>query len=107
MTGSPNAHMGISLNQRAAAIVRRMIDDAEALGLDVIHHSGGATTVDAGVEATGSLEAGRLFSEACMGGLAQAGFCELDFDGLRLPGVQVITSQPALACLAAQLAGWP
>ena len=99
--------MGISLNQRAAAIVRRMIADAGALGLDVIQHPNGATVVDAGVKATGSLEAGRLFSEACMGGLGQVGFCELDFDGLRLPGVQVEATHPPLACVAAQLAGWP
>ena len=97
----------ISLNQRAAAIVRRMIDDAEALGLDVARGFGGATVVDAGVKAPGSLEAGRLFSEACMGGLGQVSFCELEFEGLRLPGVQVTTSHPTLACLGAQLAGWP
>jgi methenyltetrahydromethanopterin cyclohydrolase len=103
----PYPLLGISLNQRAVAIVKRMIDDAEALGLDVIRHASGATVVDAGVKATGSLEAGRLFSEACMGGLGQVGFCELDYDGLRLPGVQVATSHPALACVAAQLAGWP
>ena len=99
--------LGISLNERAAAIARRMIGDAEALGLEVIYHSNGATVVDAGVKATGSLEAGRLFSEACMGGLGQAGFCELEFDGVRLPGVQVAASHPPLACVAAQLAGWP
>ena len=97
----------ISLNERAAAIVRRMIDDAEALGLDVIRHPSGATMVDAGVKATGSLEAGRLFSEACMGGLGQVAFCQLDFNGVRLPGVQVVASHPTLACVAAQLAGWP
>lgn len=96
----------ISLNTRAAAIVQRMIADAEALGLSVDPLPNGATVVDAGVRTGGSLEAGRLFSEACMGGLGQVSFCELDFDGLRLPGVQVAVSQPALACVAAQMAGW-
>jgi methenyltetrahydromethanopterin cyclohydrolase len=97
----------ISLNERAAAIVGQMIDDAEALGLSVTRLSNGATLVDAGVRAPGSLKGGRLFSEACMGGLGQVTFCELDFDGVRLPGVQAVVSQPTLACLAAQLAGWP
>jgi methenyltetrahydromethanopterin cyclohydrolase len=97
----------ISLNERAAAIVRRMIADAEALGLDVNCLPNGATLVDAGVKAAGSLEAGRLFSAACLGGLGQVSFCELDCDGVRLPGVQVVASHPPLACVAAQLAGWP
>jgi methenyltetrahydromethanopterin cyclohydrolase len=96
----------ISVNERAAKIVRRMIADAEALGLAVTRLPNRATVVDAGVQAVGSLEAGRLFSEACMGGLGQVSFCELDFDGLRLPGVGVAVSHPPLACVAAQLAGW-
>ncbi len=103
----PYSFPEISLNRRAMFVVRRMIEDAGALGLDVLRYSGGATVVDAGVKAPGSLEAGRLFSKACMGGLGQASFCELDFDGLRLPGVQMTTSHPALACVGAQLAGWP
>ena len=109
MTGAtrPYPLSGISLNEGALAIVRRMIAAAEALGLDVTTYPNGAMLVDAGVRATGSLEAGRLFSEACMGGLGQVSFCELEFDGLRLPGVQVVASQPPLACVAAQLAGWP
>jgi len=107
MIDTPYPLLGISLNERAAAIIRRMVDDAEALGLEIHRLPDGATIVDAGVKATGSLEAGRLFSEACMGGLGQVGFCELDLDGVRLPGVQVAASHPTLACVAAQLAGWP
>jgi methenyltetrahydromethanopterin cyclohydrolase len=97
----------ISINGRAGEIVRRMAADAEALGLSVIRYPSGATVIDAGVDASGSLEAGRLFSEACMGGLAQASFCQLDFDGLRLPGIQVATAHPPLSCVASQMAGWP
>lgn len=97
----------ISINGRAAEIARRMAADAEALGITVLRFSSGATVLDAGVRATGSLEAGRLFSEACMGGLAQASFCELEYDGLRLPGIQVAAAHPTLSCVAAQMAGWP
>lgn len=97
----------ISVNERAADIVRRMIADAEPLGLAVTRFSNGATVVDAGVEVPGSLEAGRLFAEVCMGGLGKVRFCGLDFDGFWLPGVSVTVSHPPLACVAAQLAGWP
>jgi methenyltetrahydromethanopterin cyclohydrolase len=52
----------ISVNQRAAAIVQQMIGEREALGLGVRRLKNGATVLDAGIEAPGSLEAGRLFA---------------------------------------------
>jgi methenyltetrahydromethanopterin cyclohydrolase len=97
----------ISLNGQAARIVQRMIDEAEALGLVVQRYPSGATVVDAGVAVPGSLEAGRLFAEVCMGGLGQVQFCVLEFSGVQLPGVKVVVSRPPLACVAAQFAGWP
>jgi methenyltetrahydromethanopterin cyclohydrolase len=96
----------ISINERAAAIVQQMIADAEPLGLAVTQLSNGTTVVDAGVHAPGSLEAGRLFAEVCLGGLAHVRLCGLDFDGLWLPGVTVSVSHPPVACMAAQYAGW-
>ena len=96
----------VSINEQAAKIVRRMIADTEPLGLAVTQLSNGATVVDAGVKTPGSLEAGRLFAEVCLGGLSEIRFCELDFDGLWLPGVTVSVSHPPVACMAAQYAGW-
>jgi len=82
-----------------------MIADAEALELAVTQLDNGTTVVDAGVKVPGSLEAGRLFAEVCLGGLGKVRFCELDF-GLWLPGVTVSVSHPPVACMAAQYAGW-
>lgn len=96
----------ISLNNIAVGIVRRMVADAESLGVAVSRLSNGAQIVDAGVEVPGSLEAGRLFSEACMGGLGDVQFRMLQLDELTLPGVEVNVHQPVLACMAAQYAGW-
>lgn len=96
----------ISLNDLAAGIVRRLIGDAEALGVAVSHLPSGTVVVDAGVEVAGSLEAGRLFSEACMGGMGNVRLGELQLDGLTLLGVEVDAHQPVLACMAAQYAGW-
>ena len=97
---------GFSVNERAVKIVQRMIADAEALELAVAQLENGATVVDAGVQVPGSLEAGRLFAEVCLGGLGKVRFCELDVDGLWLPGVTVTVSHPPVACMAAQYAGW-
>jgi len=96
----------ISINKRAAEIARRMAADAEALGVAATRLPNGATVIDAGVNVPGSLEAGRLFSEVCLGGLGQVRFCELSFGDLWLPGVTVSVSHPPVACMAAQYAGW-
>lgn len=96
----------LSLNERALAIVRTMIADAEALQLAVKRLENGTTVVDAGVNVPGSLEAGRLFAEVCLGGMGKVHFCELNFSEVSLPGVAVTVNQPALACMAAQYAGW-
>lgn len=96
----------ISVNERALKIVQRMIADAEPLGLAVTRLSNGTTVVDAGVEVPGSLEAGRFFAEVCLGGLGQVRFYEIEFGDLWLPGVTVSVNHPAVACMAAQYAGW-
>jgi len=96
----------ISVNKRALKQVLTMTEDAEALGIAVQKLSNGSTVLDCGVEVDGSLEAGRLYAEACMGGLAQITFCDLDLEGLWLPGVRVVVSQPPISCLGAQYAGW-
>lgn len=95
-----------SLNERALAIVRNMIAEAEALELEVTRLKNGAIVVDAGVNAVGSLEAGRLFAEACLGGLGKVLFCEIGYGGLSCPAVSVTVARPMLACMAAQYAGW-
>jgi methenyltetrahydromethanopterin cyclohydrolase len=96
----------ISVNEQALEIVEQMIVEAEALGLAISPLPNGTTVVDAGLDVTGSLEAGRLFAEVCLGGLAQVSLCHLDVDGLWLPGVSVSVSHPPVACLASQYAGW-
>ena len=96
----------ISLNERAHAVFRRLSEAAEPLGVAVSELDNGATILDAGVETDGSLEAGRLFSEVCLGGLADVQLRQLDLDGLVLPGVEVSVPQPVLACMASQYAGW-
>jgi methenyltetrahydromethanopterin cyclohydrolase len=100
----------ISVNERAAAIVQRMIDECEMLGISVKRLNNGATVLDAGIEVPGSLEAGRLFACACLGGLSQVDFARQDFDSgnfsFWLPAVAVNVSCPHIACMASQYAGW-
>jgi methenyltetrahydromethanopterin cyclohydrolase len=104
----------ISVNQRAAAIVQSMIDERDALGIDVKRLNNGATVLDAGIDVPGSFEAGRLFACACLGGLGQVGFTQQNFRDAEpgsgpdfwLPAVEVTVSWPPVACMASQYAGW-
>jgi methenyltetrahydromethanopterin cyclohydrolase len=96
----------LSLNERALAILRHMIGESEALGLEVRRLDNGTTLVDAGVNVPGSLEAGRLFAEVCLAGLGKVRFCETGIGGSSFPAVSVTVGRPLLACMASQYAGW-
>jgi methenyltetrahydromethanopterin cyclohydrolase len=98
----------ISVNRRAEIIVRQMMAEKESLGLAVMQLKNGATVIDAGIHVYGSMEAGCLFARACMGGLGDVSVSNkicapCDFS---LPIVSVNVSQPPLACMASQYAGW-
>lgn len=95
-----------SVNTKAAPLVKALIDDAEALRVDVSQGSLGECRIDCGVRATGGLEAGRRMAEICLAGLGRVTL-ETTNPELSWPFmVTVHTSQPVLACLGSQYAGW-
>lgn len=96
----------ISVNEGAAKIVEAMVAQAEGLGIQVSRLPGGAQVLDLGVQAPGSLQAGKYLSEVCMGGLGQVTFLPLQFGDFWLPGVSVSVDSPAIGCMASQYAGW-
>ena len=59
----------ISINTLTQKIVDHLITHAEQLRLGVSKDQTGATLIDAGINCLGGLEAGRLISEVCLGGL--------------------------------------
>ena len=93
----------MTLNDRAVALADRLAADAEALGVQVTTLSNDARVIDCGA---GDFEAGRLFAEICMAGLGSVAYAPLVLDGRWLPALTVTTGRPAIACLAAQYAGW-
>ncbi len=103
---APAEKNAFSLNDRSAAIVERMIADEASLGLAVHRLANQAVIVDCGAHTIGSHEAGRLYAEACMGGLGDVRLRILDLDGWPTLGVELDVRQPLLACMGSQLAGW-
>jgi methenyltetrahydromethanopterin cyclohydrolase len=95
----------LSVNANVAASVARLCDGAAALRVSVERNTSGVRIVDAGIAAPGSVAAGLLVAEICMGGFASVGLRSGAADGWPT-WVEVNSSQPVLACLASQYAGW-
>jgi methenyltetrahydromethanopterin cyclohydrolase len=96
----------LSVNGGAAPLVEQLAYDADRLGCAVSTGAAGERLIDAGASVMGSLEAGRLLAEICLGGLgdvsieAGSGLKHHPF------ALTVRTSQPVIACLGSQYAGW-
>ena len=96
----------LSVNQEVVPLVDALIRDAQALRLDVTQGPLGETLIDCGVRAVGGLEAGRRIGEICLGGLGRVSLEAADPSSSWPFIVTVHTSQPVLACLGSQYAGW-
>jgi methenyltetrahydromethanopterin cyclohydrolase len=94
------------LNDNAQRIVDGMIRDAERLRISAFKGSLGETLIDAGAKALGGMEAGQRMAECAMGGLGAIALV-MDRASVMWPfSVEVRSSQPVLACLGSQYAGW-
>src|SRR5215213_9455236 len=96
----------LSLNDRALQLADRLAADAEAARVEVTTLSNGTRVIDCGARAAGGFEAGRYLAEVCMAGLGKVAYAPLVIEDRWLPGLTVTTDRPAVACLAAQYAGW-
>jgi methenyltetrahydromethanopterin cyclohydrolase len=98
--------MTLSLNDRSLELADRLAADAEALRVQVTTLSNGTRVIDCGAQAAGGFEAGRRFAEICMAGLGTIAYAPVVIGARWLPALTVTTDRPAIACLAAQYAGW-
>jgi len=95
-----------SVNARAGKLVDDLAANAQALRCSVSTGAAGERCIDLGSSVPGGLEAGRRLGEICMGGLGTVAITSSS--GLdRWPlGVVVHSSNPVVACLGSQYAGW-
>jgi len=101
-----NTAPAISVNELAAKLVTRLVADAATLRIGVARGKLGETLVDAGSTSLGSIAAGLRIAEICMGGLGDVRLVPSAATP-RWPWTLVTrSSQPVIACLASQYAGW-
>ena len=95
-----------SVNATAAPLVAELERRADALRVGVTRMEDGTRVVDAGIDHRGGIEAGLLVARICMGGLGHVALRSSPAFPDWPWQVEVRTSQPVLACLGAQYAGW-
>ncbi|HEU4709641.1 MAG TPA: methenyltetrahydromethanopterin cyclohydrolase [Methylophilaceae bacterium] len=95
-----------SVNQLTEPLLQSLIANAASLRLGVERLDNGCTIIDAGIHHQGGLEAGRLIAEICMGGLGKVSLQTSNTFAHWPLTVTVHTSNPVLACLGSQYAGW-
>ena len=96
----------ISINSLAQETVDYIINHANELRVGVSRDESGVNIIDAGINHPGGLEAGRLISEVCLGGLGSVSLLHTNNAPNWPLSVYVHTNNPVLACLGSQYAGW-
>jgi methenyltetrahydromethanopterin cyclohydrolase len=94
-----------SVNALAAPLLAQFVAEAYRLRIAVTRDPSGVTVVDAGIGVPGSIAAGLQVGALCMGGLGEVRLAGLPREGWPT-WLHVRSSQPVLACLASQYAGW-
>lgn len=96
----------IKLNENSKVIYDEMEAMKHALHIGTHTMANGSQVMDAGIDQPGSLEAGLMYSRVCMAGLGSVTINVAQYADFWMPALQVYTSQPLLACMASQYAGW-
>ncbi len=94
------------LNRRALRLVEDLVDDAAALRVALSVGSLGERLIDTGAKVPGSIGAGLALARITMGGLADISLQDSALTPLWPWRVSVRSSQPVVACLCSQYAGW-
>jgi methenyltetrahydromethanopterin cyclohydrolase len=95
-----------SVNKLAQPLIQQMIEHADKLRVAVETLENGCTLIDAGINVSGGLEAGRIIAEICLGGMGSVTLSHSPYTTHWPLSVHVHTANPVLACLGSQYAGW-
>lgn len=96
----------VSVNAHSQPIVQHLLANAAKLRIGVERLANGSTLIDAGIKVPGGIEAGRLITEICMGGLGTVTLCHNAATSRWPLSVHVHSTNPVIACLGSQYAGW-
>lgn len=95
-----------SVNKLTQPLVNHLLENADKLRLGVDKLENGCTIIDAGINVPGGLEAGRIITEICMGGMGSATLSQSSYTDNWPLSIHVHSTNPVLSCLGSQYAGW-
>lgn len=97
----------IRINQRAVRLAQYVLEHQEVLGTASHRLECGAWVLDFGIHVPGTWEAAEIFTRLTLGDLGKVnlGTWRLD-DQHTFAGVELFISDPQVACLGSQIAGW-
>jgi methenyltetrahydromethanopterin cyclohydrolase len=96
----------VSVNRKAMKLVKDLCSKACHYKVKVTESDLGATIIDAGIRVEGSIIAGKIITEICLGGFGKATISSMHLGKKSFPSISVSTDCPAISTLGSQLAGW-
>ncbi len=98
--------MTFSINKNCEKLINNLISNSEKYRIKIVDGPLGCKFIDAGINAIGSIESGIKISEICLGDLGNVTVVPSNFSSKINWSVNVTSSNPVLACLGCQYAGW-
>jgi len=95
-----------SVNKNTFSLVENLIGNATNFRVGVAKGPLGCRIVDCGINHAGGFKVGILITEICMGGLGKVDLVPTNTFKKWNWSINVYSSNPALACLGSQYAGW-
>lgn len=94
------------INPAAVRVADALESGGASIGVHATRLPCQARLIDAGVEWPGSLEAARLYAEACLGGLGEVRVGVRTLGPAAIMEARVEIDAPLVSCLGSQYAGW-
>lgn len=92
-----------SINKRCTELWQDLLKHENEYMIKAHTLSCGTVVLDMGLHEMGSLEAGRILTELCQGGLAKAHLSMTDIEGVPLPEIVTETMHPGAGCMDMQM----
>ena len=98
--------LNFSVNKYSNLLISDLIKHKEKFNLEILKGPLNCNLIDAGINISGSIEAGLKISEICLGGLGKVSILPSPKINISSYSISVHSSKPVLACLGSQYAGW-
>src|SRR4030066_2297576 len=83
----------LSVNQKAWHLAKKLLESPEEYGV-LVKETKYGIIIDAGIDARGGFQAGKIITEICLGGYGEATITSTKYDDLTFPSIFSQTNYP-------------